>query len=491
MGFQVVGTFSDGSDALAYLKDHPCDAVLTDILMSRMSGLELIRSLYEIHPQIKVVILSGHSDFAYAQQAIQYQVFHYLVKPVDEEELISVFKGLKEQLEERKEELAEADQENRELKQLLQKGFIRDLLSGRISSEQELDVYRKLLNLEQIQKDSRLIVYELTPQAAPETEEGSANTVENVLKELTDETGGICHMFTVEERQDLCRVIFVGLPGVNPEHLQSCCDSQMQSLRKALNTRGCGEPVFYLTHSISQLSQLLASVAPDSMPQAESDRHELCQRVIAPYKLLIVELDLGSRETLLHLLHRTLRDLDGVCLEDAQFGLKNLYSVIELDYQKRKISVCDITNGKFDVNRLYRAQDLRTLTECVKDAFCALCDGLQRRKPKSEHTIVCRLLEHLNEHMDEDMGHEEIAKKYRVHPGYLSRLFKQEMGETLSEYLLRIRIEKAARLLKEGQYKIGDVAGMVGYSTSSYFSIMFKKYTGYSPREYSQRVSLQ
>ena len=181
MGFQVVGTFSDGSDALAYLKDHPCDAVLTDILMSRMSGLELIRSLYEIHPQIKVVILSGHSDFAYAQQAIQYQVFHYLVKPVDEEELISVFKGLKEQLEERKEELAEADQENRELKQLLQKGFIRDLLSGRISSEQELDVYRKLLNLEQIQKDSRLIVYELTPQAAPETEEGSANTVENNL----------------------------------------------------------------------------------------------------------------------------------------------------------------------------------------------------------------------------------------------------------------------------------------------------------------------
>ena len=87
MGFEVVNTFSDGEDALAYLKDHPCDALLTDILMSRMSGLEMIQKLHEIRPEIKVVILSGHSDFAYAQLAIQYKVVNYLVKPVDEDEL--------------------------------------------------------------------------------------------------------------------------------------------------------------------------------------------------------------------------------------------------------------------------------------------------------------------------------------------------------------------------------------------------------------------
>jgi two-component system response regulator YesN len=64
------------------------------------------------------------------------------------------------------------------------------------------------------------------------------------------------------------------------------------------------------------------------------------------------------------------------------------------------------------------------------------------------------------------------------------------MGETLSEYLLRTKVERAAQLLKEDRYKIGEIAGMVGYSTSSYFSVMFKKYTGCSPREYCQRVSL-
>ena len=96
----------------------------------------------------------------------------------------------------------------------------------------------------------------------------------------------------------------------------------------------------------------------------------------------------------------------------------------------------------------------------------------------------------MNEHISEEIGHEAIAQKYRMHPGYLSRLFKQEMGETLSEYLMRIKTERAALLLKDGQHKVSEIAGMVGYNASSYFSIMFKKNTGYSPREYTQKVSL-
>ena len=67
-----------------------------------------------------------------------------------------------------------------------------------------------------------------------------------------------------------------------------------------------------------------------------------------------------------------------------------------------------------------------------------------------------------------------------------------EIECTLADYLPNIsRILRVdAELLKDGHYKVGEIAVMVGYSASSYFSIMFKKHTGYSPREYSQRVSL-
>lgn len=335
IGFQVVGAFSDGADALTYLLDNPCDVVMTDILMTRMSGLEMLQRLHKVHPQIKTVILSGHSEFTYAREAIEYGVSHYLVKPVDEDELMNVFRGLKEQLDER-----------------------------------------------------------------------------------------------LEEQQ-------------------------------------VHEP-------------------PAPQPADAS----VCDSVSTNYRLLILELDLGSKDTLVHLLKGILYELREASCEDIQIALKDLYAVIETDYKKRKLSTWDITSGKFNYNHLYRCQTIQAFADCIIEDFCALCEGLKKQTRDSEHTVIERLVQYLNEHMDEDVGHDVLAAKYRMHPGYLSRLFKQEMGETLSEYMLRIKIEKAAGLLKEGHYKIGQIAKMVGYSTSSYFSIMFKKYTGLSPREYSQRISL-
>ncbi len=335
MGFQVVATFSDGSDALEYLKDNPCDAVMTDILMSRMSGLEMIRQLHTIHPQIKVVILSGHSEFSYAQQAIQYQVVHYLVKPVDVDELMGVFTNIGEQLQ----------QEKRE---------------------------------------------------APAEE-------------------------------------------------------------------------------IIAYGDLPLDAEPSAIPE---------------YKLLVMELDLNSRDTLTRVLNRIVSERQNLSLEELRTALAELYAATAFCYQKRKTDVASITGGKFTADHLYRADSPEGLAACLIEDFGILCDALKTGGHKSRHGVIERVAQDLQEHIAEDIGHDTLGKKYRLHPGYLSRLFKQEMGETLSDYVLRIRIEKSALLLKEGQYKIGEIAGMVGYSTPSYFSIMFKKYTGYSPREYCQRVLL-
>lgn len=491
LGFQVVSTFSDGSDALAYLKENPCDAVLTDILMSRMSGLEMIRSLHTLQPQIKVVILSGHSDFAYAQQAIQYHVAHYLVKPVDEDELIAVFRSLADELAEQQEELAAAQSQTRELKQILQKSFFRDLLSGRVASENELRVYLKLLGQENIQLTCPLYAYEILAMGNLSGAESEGVSPEDIFLKHLATDGDICRAFFLEGRGNHWRIVFIGLPDSGGTDLRKRCNEKMQQLIANLNESVAGEFTFHLTHSVAQLAELLTETGvKESAQEKQQVDGTLCETVIADYKLLIVELDLGSKDTLLHLLSGILYRLKGAPLEDVQFALKNLYSVIELDYRKRKINVWDITGGKFNFNHLYRVKDINAVAASLKEDFCALCDGLKSRKPSSEHGVVGRLVQYLNEHLNEDVSHNEIAAKYRIHPGYLSRLFKQEMGETLSEYLLRIRIERAAGLLKDGRYKIGDIAGMVGYSASSYFSIMFKKFTGYSPREYTQRVSL-
>lgn len=489
LGFQVVGTFSDGSDAFAFLKDNPCDAVLTDLLMSRMSGLELIRNLYELQPQLKVVILSGHSEFAFAQQAIKYQVAHYLVKPVDEDELIAVFQKLADQLAEQKAEQTVAESRNRELQQVLQKSFLRDLLSGRVASVNELDVYLKLLGQKYIQSTCPMFAFEIRTMGRTMDVSAETITAEEIFQAQLTADHDVCHIFFMEDRANHWQVVFIGFAAGTD--LRKYCNRKMQQLTAALNAGLGGEFTFCLTHSVAQLTELLTDIdAPETRAEKQPMDGALCENVVSDYKLLIVELDLGSKAALEHLLDGILFKLKNAPLENVQFTLKNLYSVVELDYRKRKINVWDITGGKFNFNHLYRVKSMEAIATCLKEDFFALCEGLKHCKVGSEHSVVGRLIQYINEHLDEDVSHNTIAAKYRIHPGYMSRLFKQEMGETLSEYLLRIRIERAAALLKEGHHKIGDIAGMVGYSASSYFSIMFKKYTGFTPREYSQRVSL-
>lgn len=98
LGFTVVGEASNGSEALDYIATHDIEAVLTDILMPVVSGIDMVMRLNEQKSPVKVVLLSGYREFEYARQAIQYGVFSYLVKPTSYNDVVSTFERLREAL---------------------------------------------------------------------------------------------------------------------------------------------------------------------------------------------------------------------------------------------------------------------------------------------------------------------------------------------------------------------------------------------------------
>lgn len=98
-GFYIAGDFSNGSQAWRFLEENPqINAVMTDIRMSVMDGLELAQRIYEQLPQIAVFFISGFQDFEYAQRAIRYNVKDFFVKPVRHQDLMLSFLKLKEEL---------------------------------------------------------------------------------------------------------------------------------------------------------------------------------------------------------------------------------------------------------------------------------------------------------------------------------------------------------------------------------------------------------
>ena len=102
LGFYCVGEASNGEEALAAILEKKPDVALLDIRMPRLSGLEVARLARERNYEGSILILSGYSDFKYAQEAMRYDVKYYITKPVDEDELTAHLNKVREELEEKK-----------------------------------------------------------------------------------------------------------------------------------------------------------------------------------------------------------------------------------------------------------------------------------------------------------------------------------------------------------------------------------------------------
>lgn len=104
----------------------------------------------------------------------------------------------------------------------------------------------------------------------------------------------------------------------------------------------------------------------------------------------------------------------------------------------------------------------------------------------SKSSSVRKTVQYINEHVEERLSLDDLAKLVFMHPSYLSQVFKNEMGENLVDYIIRIRVERAKELFKNDDLKLYEVAEKVGYKDFRYFGQLFKKLTGFLPSEYKK-----
>lgn len=116
IGYRVAGQAENGKKALDFILSHHVDVILCDIKMPVLSGIELAREIYEKSLNVRIIFLSAYKDFEYAQKALEYKAFNYIVKPTKYNEILTVFSRLKQELDmEKKEKNAGPDKENEEV----------------------------------------------------------------------------------------------------------------------------------------------------------------------------------------------------------------------------------------------------------------------------------------------------------------------------------------------------------------------------------------
>ncbi len=497
----------DGDDAWNNLATTRPDIVISDIRMPGRSGLELVRDIAAEYPWIKVILLTGHADFQYAQQAIHYNVVDFLLKPTQKPlvmEALAKARDLIEKDEERRRiELSLAGHTSLNNRQQLD-DCLRSLISGRAGSDPVLSA-----DLDRQLNQFYLLLVEAAPagespdaRRPPSEDVGKGFDVPEFLK-LVGESFPSPGTFLVPLRSDQVAVVS-SFPDDQVDPLQTAIDRSEEMvklaetflrIRLSIGLSRCHSRTSEIAAAFSEAADALTvgAFAHDShavhLPRAESpcpldmaEAQSAVESIMGSVRIgegdsataKLVQLFDSFREC-----HYALEDEKDVCILLASL-CTNLATDDRLKTHKG--------NGeqRKHYSRILEAGTLPALFDILKPLIERTAE-LQHNDDLHSNSIILKSEAYLRAHFAERISLNQIADHVHVSPSYLSRLFHRETGQTLVDVLKTIRLNQACQLLKTTDLKSYEVATKVGIDDPAYFSQLFRKHTGMSPTDYRQK----
>lgn len=125
----------------------------------------------------------------------------------------------------------------------------------------------------------------------------------------------------------------------------------------------------------------------------------------------------------------------------------------------------------------------------LKDKLKLVINRVAKAYDEIDDDVIKRTINYIQNHYDKDLTLEKLAKEVHLNPSYLSHIFKQETGSNFTDYLTKVRLKKAAELLKNSKANITTIADQVGYQNANYFSQVFKKEFELPPTKYRKENS--
>ena len=500
LGFRLVGEAGNGEEALELAEQLRPDVVLTDIKMPFMDGLELCRRLRISLPGARLVVFSGFDDFEYARQAVSMGVSEYILKPINAPELGQVLGKLREQLDRQRLERRDMETLRRRYEEslpVLRELFYTRLLSGQIRPEQVRDRAAR----DEIDLPGGIwaaaLVHVDGPGGEEERDELLLLSVQSFLTKhfsLRDCTvrvvlyGDMAALLVrlceedrlyplLEELERLSRLsqsylglgltIGVGLPCRGPEEL----NRSAAGARSALDYRvlAGGGRVIYIGDLEPQ-----ATAAPSF---EEEDQRALSAAV-----------KLGTQEQVEEMVRSLMERLShaGLSLSKCDLFLLEVVTCLVRLTRSGGVEVEEVFGERFTgAVSVADFSSLEELGRWLGERCQRLHELLGRRRSDSTWQMVERAKDYIAGHYtDEQLSVESLCSHIHLSPTYFSTLFKREVGMSFTAYVTKVRMDEAARLLRETDEKTYRIAEATGFSDPSYFSYVFKRHFGLSPSKF-------
>lgn len=484
-GFHYCGDAPDGEMALPLIEEWSPDILITDIKMPFMNGLELASIVRAQKPEIKIIIMSGHDEFSYAQEAIRHGVTEYCLKPVSAADLLHVLRHVSQKIDEEEQRLTS--------RTMTKEKLLADLCGGLIGTTDAIDSAKKL-SLPLSAKFYTIVIVDIRPHDDSQNTEHLLNRTLQILEEscsvqvellsyLRSRTERVLLLKSSSEdsitaylellrgqiRLDLeqkfnCSII-LGI-GSNQQRLQGIHVSYLEA-----------DEDKYITRLTQQNKATLREIHLDEKMNVLLDRNRFLEFLkigdphlrdsfVQEFAAPLQSMDWNSSSYGFYLLNE---------LTLESFRLANQLFRMGADSDEKIKSLQQIIQG------------ITSWEDCTR-YLCSLLNQLWQRRAASSGKYS-DVIDQVKTYVSQQYNNEQVSLKtisahVRISPSHLSKIFSQETGQTITEYLTQMRIGKAKELLKTTSNKTFEIAFKVGYNDPHYFSNIFKKTTGFTPKEY-------
>lgn len=501
-GIQIIGEASNGQVTLDLLKKVEADAVITDVRMPIMDGIEFVKRCYQEHPNVKVIVLSGYADFEYVKSSMIKGVKDYLLKPVAPEELVESLKRIKSEIEEEKRKQNALDRNMRSQLEEMREKYLLYFVKEKWA---ELD-----MSIERIEQLGLGDFVDKNIQAQFVTVEiRGADCDPNIVKELWLPFRTLCReiaqrhegtysFYDVNYKNMIHFIHRVGLEELT--HKSSLVKEVQRYAKELMNV----ETVIAIGKVFTSFAEFkngyISALLSWSQSQLDSKSQiidgtmnkELLEFLPADdEKKLINAIENVNHTAVKNNIYSILDGMSSRSIMSFSFVANRLLFLLGFLARKYDVDTVEINNNIWKCQQsiwelnsqdrvveqlIHLAQSIR---EKIHEGRCS-ANGIE---------IVENIRCYLDQHYANEISLTTLSDQFHINSTYLSEIFKSHIGQNFSDYLINLRMDNAQRFLKDKQLKIIDVAHLVGFSNSGYFSTVFKKHFGQTPIEFRKSIN--
>ncbi len=509
LGIKVAGMAANGMEGCLKALELKPDIILTDVAMPLMDGLKMAEYISRELPEARFVFMSCFDDFNYIKEAMDLHAYAYVLKPIS---LMELTRALENVVNLRQGEI-DRERAMRDLKlQLeasrpaLQEQFFRDLLYGRVQDIHEILEYMKFLRIDCRDKYYSVVFmqidnYDLTyPDISIEQKFMHVYSMKNCAESIRIQEHTV---YSVLHNYNSLALILIGGASGGQGVLEPVLQA-LGSFKKEVNTKLNFEitmGVSDFTASLPDIPRLFekAEYAVKSKFYSAGNRIILASEVkgadaLPKYDLqclrneLGIILEQGGGSDIVRFVDKYYKPGTGMpepYIKSLSFSIINIVQTVLLEKNESLGSIFDSETSMYV--KLSRFETILDIRQWLINILEIVRQYLNRNGNSRFKKIVEDIKAEIDRNFSEISNIDQIVKPLYISPSYANAIFKQHTGSTIFDYLLSKRMETAKKMLTDPSYKIYEIAEKIGYKDKSYFSWVFKEFTGLTPKQYSNK----